>query len=95
MSPGSSSPTERDRDLVTRHLGQELDHVLGVEADRDRVRIVLGLEFLADFAEVGVSDVVSWARRSASMSRSRSTVITFLWSLGMACSWANAARRSD
>ena len=36
--PGSSSPPSDERDLVARHLAEQLDDVLRVEADRDRRR---------------------------------------------------------
>ena len=54
MSPGSSSPPSDERDLVARHLAEQLDDVLRVEADRDRLAVVLGLELLANLAEVRV-----------------------------------------
>jgi hypothetical protein len=45
---------ERQRDLIARHLAQQLDDVLGIEPDRSRLGVVLGLELLADLAEIGV-----------------------------------------
>src|SRR6185503_1463009 len=45
---------EVEADLVAAHLGQELDDVLRIEADRDRGPRVFGVELLADLAHVRV-----------------------------------------
>src|SRR5687768_1899198 len=51
---GVELAAEVEADLVAGHLRQQLDDVLGVEADRDRRAVVLGVELLADLAEVRV-----------------------------------------
>src|SRR5207253_171584 len=77
-----------------RHLAQQLDDVLRVEADGDRVTVELGLDLprgprwrsglslvmvtssrVAATLTPRVSDDISWARRSGSTNRARSTVI--------------------
>src|SRR6201999_3675145 len=51
---GAELAAESEGDLIRRHLTEQLDDVLRVEPDRDGLAVVLGVELLANLAEVWI-----------------------------------------